>query len=187
MDCRIAATLASLAVPKAPSSTAAREYKPIMLEAAKPAARPTEDAGCLDEDPGFGQAASAQQPASDSAGTSAPAHGPQDLDSLAREVGLDENAVRGFRCGIFSSAELTGCEQMRLLYGRHGPSSEPVKFATFSVDEEYKQNEMDRESGLAQEAKPVRTVAPGRHQLQSLLNGKCSFWGLWQQWDRGLF
>ena len=78
-------------MPKAPSSTAAREYQPIMLEAAKPAARPTEDADCLDEDPGFG-AASAQQ-ASDFAGTSAPAHAPQDLDSLAREVGLDENAV----------------------------------------------------------------------------------------------
>ena len=66
---------------------------------------------------------------------------------------------------------LTDCKQMRLLYGRRGPSNEPIKFATFSVDEEYKQNEMDKESGLAQEAKPVRTVAPGRHQLQSLLNG----------------
>ena len=82
-------------------------------------------------------------------------------------------------CHLLIGPSLTGCEQMRLLYGRHGPSSEPIKFATFSVDEEYKQNEMDRESGLAQEAKPVRTVAPGRHQLQSLLNGECSFWGLW--------
>jgi hypothetical protein len=67
----------------------------------------------------------------------------------------------------------TDRKKMRQLYGRHGPGKEPIKFATFSVDEEYNQNERDRESGLAQEVKPVRTVAPGRHQLQSLLNGEC--------------
>lgn len=49
----------------------------------------------------------------------------------------------------------------------------PVKITTFSVDEEYRQNERDMEAGLAAEVKPVRTVAPGRHQLSSLLNGEC--------------
>jgi len=56
------------------------------------------------------------------------------------------------------------------------------KVTTFSVDEEYRQNERDMEAGLAAEVKPVRTVAPGRHQLSSLLNGECrsirdSGWG----------
>jgi hypothetical protein len=61
---------------------------------------------------------------------------------------------------------------MRQLYGRNGPGKEPIEFATFSVDEEYQKNELERSLGLAEEIKPVRAVAPGRHQLQSLLNGE---------------
>jgi hypothetical protein len=61
---------------------------------------------------------------------------------------------------------------MRQLYGRRGPGKEPIKITTFSVDEEYRQNELEKQLGLVQEVKPVRTVAPGRHQLSSLLNGE---------------
>ncbi|KAF8250467.1 hypothetical protein K440DRAFT_618978 [Wilcoxina mikolae CBS 423.85] len=145
-----ATTVASNPRSKATSSISAGEYKPIMLEVAKPIRKPQEDTEYLDEDPGFdaGSTASVHQGSYTTGSGSAQ---PQDLVSLAREAGLDQNA-------------------MRQLYGRHGPGKEPIKFATFSVDEEYKQNERDRELGLAQEVKPVRTVAPGRHQLQSLLN-----------------
>jgi hypothetical protein len=63
---------------------------------------------------------------------------------------------------------------MRQLYGRNGPGREAIKVSTFSVDDEYKQNELERSLGLAQDVKPVRNIAPGRHQLQSLLNSECS-------------
>lgn len=59
---------------------------------------------------------------------------------------------------------------MRQLYGRKGRNA-PVEIATFNVDAEYSQNATERALGLAEEVKPVRSIAPGRHQLQSLLNG----------------
>ncbi|KAF8540247.1 hypothetical protein BDD12DRAFT_735205 [Trichophaea hybrida] len=112
---------------KATSSISAREYKPIMLEAAKPIRKPQEDTEYLDEDPGFdaGSTANVHQ------GSGSGGAQPQDLESLAREAGLDQNA-------------------MRQLYGRHGPGKEPIKFATFSVDEEYKQNERDRDCAITE-------------------------------------
>ncbi|CCX08480.1 Similar to Cell cycle control protein cwf20; acc. no. Q9USK4 [Pyronema omphalodes CBS 100304] len=130
--------------PKRKKTVPTGEYKPIMLEAAQPMKKPADDTEYLEEDPNFGQTSQAYSGQS-------MAEEPQDLHQLVEHAGLDENA-------------------MRQLYGRHGRGSESIKFTTFSVDDEYRQNERDRESGLAQEVKPVRTVAPGRHQLQSLLN-----------------
>ncbi|KAI5846143.1 mitotic checkpoint regulator, MAD2B-interacting-domain-containing protein [Tricharina praecox] len=138
--------------PKAVKPVMAGEYKPIMLEAAQPMRRPAEHTDDFDEEQGMVGVA---EQSSYAAGGGAAAANAQsqinDLDALAREAGLDESALRQ-------------------LYGRHGPGGMPVKITTFSVDEEYRQNERDMEAGLAAEVKPVRTVAPGRHQLSSLLN-----------------
>lgn len=60
---------------------------------------------------------------------------------------------------------------MRQLYGRRGRGKEPVILSNFSVDEEYRQNEINRALGLAEEVKTVRAIQPGKHQLKSLLNG----------------
>lgn len=128
---------------------AAAEYKPIMIEAAQPMRRPAEETY---EEPVFwGEAEVVQQSSYTQTSSVTQVQPANDLDSLAREAGLDEAA-------------------MRQLYGRRGPGKEPIKITTFSVDEEYRQNELEKKLGLAQEVKPVRTVAPGRHQLTSLLN-----------------
>lgn len=124
----------------------AAEYKPIMLETTTPASKPEaysdDEEDAVDDGPAV-------------SGTAAPyatgeMQGPQDLEAIAREAGLDESA-------------------MRQLYGRKGRNA-PVEIATFNVDAEYSQNATERALGLAEEVKPVRSIAPGRHQLQSLLN-----------------
>lgn len=91
----IATTVASNPKLKATSSISAGEYKPIMLEAAKPIRKPEEETEYLDEEPGFdaGSAASVQQ---SSYAASSSVTQPQDLESLAREAGLDQNAVGVF-------------------------------------------------------------------------------------------
>lgn len=61
---------------------------------------------------------------------------------------------------------------MRQLYGRRGRQDAPINISTFSVDEEYNNNELKRSLGLMEEVKPVRSIAPGKHQLSSLLNGE---------------
>src|SRR5437868_2434646 len=61
---------------------------------------------------------------------------------------------------------------MRQLYGRRGRQDAPINISTFSVDEEYNNNELKRSLGLVEEVKPVRSIAPGKHQLSSLLNGE---------------
>jgi hypothetical protein len=61
---------------------------------------------------------------------------------------------------------------MRQLYGRRGKRDGPINISTFSVDEEYNNNELHRSLGLTEEVKPVRSIAPGKHQLSSLLSGK---------------
>lgn len=61
---------------------------------------------------------------------------------------------------------------MRQLYGRRGRSNVPINIINYSVDEEYNNNEVSRSLGLLEEVKPVRAIAPGKHQLSSLLNGK---------------
>lgn len=63
-------------------------------------------------------------------------------------------------------------KQMRQLYGRRGRSNAPINITNYSVDEEYNNNEVSRSLGLLEEVKPVRAIAPGKHQLSSLLNGK---------------
>lgn len=61
---------------------------------------------------------------------------------------------------------------MRQLYGRRGRGNGPINITNYSVEEEYNNNEVSRSMGLLEEVKPVRSIAPGKHQLSSLLNGK---------------
>lgn len=60
---------------------------------------------------------------------------------------------------------------MRQLYGRRGRGNAPINITNYSVDQEYNNNELSRSMGLLEEVKPVRSIAPGKHQLSSLLNG----------------
>ncbi|KAI5778672.1 mitotic checkpoint regulator, MAD2B-interacting-domain-containing protein [Geopyxis carbonaria] len=132
--------------PKAPKAVTAREYKPIMLESTKPASRP------LDDTDVFGEAGLDDSSTLESKNTDASEVRPaNDLDSVAREIGLDDAA-------------------MRHMYGRRGRQDQQITFANFSVDEEYRQNERDRALGLAEEVKPVRAILPGKHQLRTLLS-----------------
>jgi len=145
-----AATMTNKPQPKVNRLKIGGEYKPIMVEAAKPLPKPEDDAEYVEEFSYLDNGAASLQPSThvDPSSIAQPA---DDLDALARGAGLDEQA-------------------MRQLYGRNGPGREAIKVSTFSVDDEYKQNELERSLGLVQDAKPVRNIAPGRHQLQSLLN-----------------
>jgi hypothetical protein len=170
------ATVGAAPRPQVARPVAAADYKPIMLEPAQPMRRPVD----ADDEPAFEESVEMMQQSSYAEVTQVqPAN---DLDSLAREAGLDEAAVSVHRvlCMGIDADDL----QMRQLYGRRGPGKEPIKITTFSVDEEYRQNELEKQLGLVQEVKPVRTVAPGRHQLSSLLNGEFIFGLLfWRVYD----
>ena len=59
--------------------------------------------------------------------------------------------------------------QRRQLFGRHGKGV-PANIAHFNMDAEYRANEEIRQSGETIEHKAVKTVAPGKHSLQQLVN-----------------
>ncbi|RPA87873.1 hypothetical protein BJ508DRAFT_410556 [Ascobolus immersus RN42] len=83
------------------------------------------------------------------ASTGSASLGPQTLEQIGQSAGLDENAMRQLR-------------------GRN--KDKDIKIINFDVDKEYQQNDRDRMLGLTEEFNPVRAVAPGRHQITSLLN-----------------
>lgn len=60
---------------------------------------------------------------------------------------------------------------MRQLIGRRG-KKDPINIVDFNVDDEYNANEARRAAGeVAPERNVVRSIAPGKHSLSSLLNG----------------
>ncbi|TGZ82457.1 hypothetical protein EX30DRAFT_394752 [Ascodesmis nigricans] len=119
------------------------EYKPIMLETAQPAPKPNEDVAM---DTGL-SSENLVELGQNVILESKPAN---DLAAVVDAVGLDEAA-------------------MRQLYGRRGRGKEQITLSNFSVDEEYRKNEINRALGLAEEHKTVRSIKPGKHQLKSLL------------------
>ncbi|KAL7267141.1 hypothetical protein RUND412_010282 [Rhizina undulata] len=152
------ASLSSIASSKTATvskSKSSGDYKPIMLSAPKPASKPKEESFRFEESAYFEGRTPEDEvySADDSCTTMVSKAEPQDLETAAREAGLDEKA-------------------MRQLYGRNGRDrTVPINIATFSVDEEYKSNEEKRALGLVEEVKkPVRSIATGKHQLSSLVN-----------------
>lgn len=139
------------------------EYKPIMLETAQPAPRPRGDAEDYDgyeddaQNTGYG---ALEEPPRD------------ELDDLVNEVGLDEAAVS--LISVRTSDVRLILSQQRQLYGRRGRGKEPVNISTFSVDAEYRRNEVDKALGLVEEVKTVRAIQSGKHQLKSLLQSATS-------------
>ncbi|PGH15748.1 hypothetical protein AJ80_05456 [Polytolypa hystricis UAMH7299] len=100
--------------------------------------------------------ATPEHPTSSSASTS----GPQNLANIANELNL-------------SSSE------MRLLFGRNRDAAAAqfanAKVVTFNTEHEYKANadyvaRMSEEELAAHSHNPVRSIAPGKHNLQQLVN-----------------
>lgn len=62
---------------------------------------------------------------------------------------------------------------MRQLLGRGNRFRDPVSIATFDVSTEYASNNVfarDEAARAAMAVNPVRSIAPGKHQLTQLLN-----------------
>lgn len=62
---------------------------------------------------------------------------------------------------------------MRQLLGRGNRSRDPISIATFDVSTEYASNNLfarDEATRAAMAVNPVRSIAPGKHQLSQLLN-----------------
>lgn len=60
--------------------------------------------------------------------------------------------------------------QRRQLFGRHGQDSANIAVATFNLDSEYASNEALRQAGEVVQHRAVKTIAPGKHSLQQLVN-----------------
>ncbi|KAF3356635.1 hypothetical protein VdG1_06258 [Verticillium dahliae VDG1] len=127
----------------APSTTSASgAYEPLFqTEAAARAYNPY-----LDE---------AEPYANHPAPTTAPTSDKESLHTIANDLNL-------------SAAE------RRELFGRGGPSNAQGAAATrvinFNTDQEYQHNEDLRASGQEQTHNPVRSIAPGKHNLRQLVN-----------------
>ncbi len=78
------------------------------------------------------------------------------LDSIANDLGLDDNAKR----------QLFG----RQRGGRQDQSQSAVKVINFSTDQEYAANEALRAAGETVQHNPVRAIAPGKHSLKQLVS-----------------
>ncbi|TKA75341.1 hypothetical protein B0A55_05561 [Friedmanniomyces simplex] len=83
----------------------------------------------------------------------APAPPPNFLQSLAADMNLTPT-------------------QRRQLFGRHATKDLPatINLTHFNTDAEYAANEAIRQSGETMEHRAVKTVAPGKHSLQQLVN-----------------
>nr|POE79510.1 hypothetical protein CFP56_07575 [Quercus suber] len=61
--------------------------------------------------------------------------------------------------------------QRRHLFGRYSKSSSTdINVASFNLDSEYAHNEKLRQNGEAFEHRAVKSIAPGKHSLQQLVN-----------------
>ncbi|KAK5128034.1 hypothetical protein LTR85_005151 [Meristemomyces frigidus] len=60
--------------------------------------------------------------------------------------------------------------QRRQLFGRNGGKNAPANIAHFNMDSEYAANEQIRQAGEAAEHRAVKSIAPGKHSLQQLVN-----------------
>ncbi|PWW78412.1 hypothetical protein C7212DRAFT_182613 [Tuber magnatum] len=136
----------------------AGEYRPMMVSAAKPANRPR-DTGGNEENPyrSVGDDVSIIVADGETSYQAQAGHGgaPEDLDAIARQAGLDDSA-------------------MRQLYGRRGRQDTPINISTFSVDEEYNNNELKRQEYCARETSIV-FPAQCRASAEGCIGGKlCS-------------
>ncbi|KAF8464081.1 mitotic checkpoint regulator, MAD2B-interacting-domain-containing protein, partial [Kalaharituber pfeilii] len=144
----------------ASASTKSVDYTPLLVTSAPeppPEAPPSVDADTVDPNAyGYGNG---YYNNAGSKPTSQPEPDPNDLEAIARNAGLDDN-------------------ELRQLLGRHrnrssaaSSSAAPV-IKTFSVAAEYDSNAAAIRAGTLQayQVNPVRSIAPGKHQLSQLLN-----------------
>ncbi|KAI9885515.1 MAG: hypothetical protein M1823_002697 [Watsoniomyces obsoletus] len=79
------------------------------------------------------------------------------LDSIAKDLGLDDNAKR----------QLFGRQKGS---GRQDQGQSAIKIINFSTDQEYAANEALRAAGETVQHNPVKAIAPGKHNLKQLVS-----------------
>ena len=130
-----------------PSANPGTEYKPLLVSSAPAPPEPTPQLSSEEYDPNLTYQTHSQ-----------PSSSPNSLESIAQAIGLDDAAMR------------------QLLGRQHrGRNNIPdiSEIATFDVNTEYKSNTLLARSEEAQRVasvNPVRSIAPGKHQLTQLLN-----------------
>jgi len=87
-------------------------------------------------------------------------------EPLPTQVSMPANAPAGSLEAVASDLNLTAA-QRRQLFGRGGGNAQ---VAHFSMDNEYAANEQIRQSGETVEHRAVKSIAPGKHSLQQLVN-----------------
>ena len=70
---------------------------------------------------------------------------------------------------IASDLNLSASAKRQLL-GRQKDNSSAINIVNFNTDEEYKQNELMRQTGEVVQHNTVRAIAPGKHSLKQLVN-----------------
>lgn len=85
---------------------------------------------------------------------------------------------------IASDLNLTPA-QRRQLFGRHAKDAD-INIAHFNMDSEYADNEQARRAGEVVEHRAVKSIAPGKHSLQQLVNNaRTQQGGLEDKWAEG--
>jgi hypothetical protein len=60
--------------------------------------------------------------------------------------------------------------QRRQLFGRNHKDNANTNVTTFNIDSEYANNEVMRQAGEVVQHRAIKTIAPGKHSLQQLVN-----------------
>ncbi|KAK4540194.1 hypothetical protein LTR36_009692 [Oleoguttula mirabilis] len=101
------------------------------------------------------------------------AHEP--LDASQNEPHRQESESAAIPAAPANSLEAVAADlnltpaQRRQLFGRHGDKA-AVNIAHFNMDSEYAANEQIRQAGETAEHRAVKSIAPGKHSLQQLVN-----------------
>ena len=83
----------------------------------------------------------------------------------AQEQLQDPNSLTA----IASDLNLSASERRRL-FGRNAKDPSAIKITNFNIDAEYASNEQLRAAGETVEHRAVKSIAPGKHSLQQLVN-----------------
>ncbi|KAK9451383.1 mitotic checkpoint regulator, MAD2B-interacting-domain-containing protein [Limtongia smithiae] len=125
-----------------PTSANIQPYKPLTIQ----------DLPTLDNVLDVAANSTPEPPATDIPSTEGDAsRTPPDIETLALQVGLDD-------------------KELQILAGRHSRRDRPIKIVDYSVDEQYRSNQIFIASGSGQTVQPVRSITSGKHQLRGLIN-----------------
>jgi len=118
--------------------------------------------------------------------TTQPAPIPSEADQSTQQSFTNATPAPSKNLSTLASDLNLSTSERRRLFGRHAKHPDDINIAHFNMDAEYASNEQARQAGETIEHRAVKSIAPGKHSLQQLVNNARSQQeGLEDKWAEG--